>query len=50
MVARILGIHWHEQAIKYVRGNYTWDNVALKMIEIYQKIIVGKSDRKVNNH
>lgn len=35
-----------DRASKFVRDNYTWDKIALQMIDVYQKIIERKS---INN-
>ena len=33
-----------QRVSKFIRENYTWDKIAIKMTDVYQKI---KGDRKV---
>ena len=32
-----------DRASKFIRENYTWDKIAVKMIDVYQKILEGRS-------
>ena len=32
-----------DRASKFIRENYTWDKIAVKMIDVYQKILDRQS-------